>query len=324
MTGSFTVGAVVVNCGPLQNLKICLDAIKGQETTFLRVVIIDNSADKKKQILPCTLAENWDFFSLGYNAGFAAANNIAVEKLADCQWVALVNPDAYLQPDWLTKMVYAARRHPEFSFFASKLLMASDPERLDGRGDAYNMSGLVWRSGHGGQVSEFGDQEVFSPCAAAALYRRDAFLAAGGFDPDFFCFVEDVDLGFRLRLLGHRCMMVAGAIAHHEGSASTGGRHSAFSVYHGHRNMVWAYVKNMPGVLFWLFLPFHIFLNVFTIFWFTIRGQGKIIVRSKVDALRGLSKVWRKRKQIQSRRRLSTRDLIKVLDTRLVPYRRNV
>ncbi len=324
MTCAFTVGAVVVNFGPLQNLKICLDAIKGQETAFSRVVVIDNSADKQNQILPFTLPINWRLVSLGYNAGFAAANNIAVEKLADCQWVALVNPDAYLQPDWLTKMVFAARLHPEFSFFAPRLLMASDPSKIDGAGDAYHMSGMVWRSGHGGQASEIGDKEVFSPCAAAALYRRDAFLEAGGFDADFFCFVEDVDLGFRLRLLGHRCLRVADAIACHEGAVSTGGRHSAFSVYHGHRNMVWTYVKNMPGFLFWLFLPLHIFLNLFTIFWFSIRGQGKIIVRAKVDALCGLSTMWRKRKRIQSRRRLSIRSLFKVLDTRLLPNRRTL
>ena len=55
--------------------------------------------------------------------------------------------------------------------------------------------------------------EVFSPCAAAALYRRNVFLAVGGFDKAFFCYGEDVDLAFRLRLMGGRCMSVARAVA---------------------------------------------------------------------------------------------------------------
>ena len=192
-------------------MKGCLDAIARQETPFARVVIVDNTGEGLSADQPQALARGWECIRPGYNAGFAEANNIAVDILTDCQWVALVNPDAYLQPDWLTRMVGAVRRYPGCSFFAARLLMASDPSKIDGAGDAYHMSGLVWRRGYGRQASAISDQEVFSPCAAAALYRRDAFLSAGGFDPDFFCFVEDVDLGFRLRLLGHRCMMVADA-----------------------------------------------------------------------------------------------------------------
>lgn len=57
------------------------------------------------------------------------------------------------------------------------------------------------RSGHG-ELAEgryLAEEEIFSPCAAAALYRRDAFVEAGGFDESFFCYAEDIDLGFRLR-----------------------------------------------------------------------------------------------------------------------------
>ena len=64
--------------------------------------------------------------------------------------------------------------------------------------------------------------EIFSPNAAAAMYRRDAYLQLGGFDEDFGTYHEDVDLGFRLRLLGYRCYYVPDAIIHHIGSASTG------------------------------------------------------------------------------------------------------
>lgn len=91
-----------------------------------------------------------------------------------------------------------------------------------------------------------------------ALPRPDwleKFLgAAGGFDEDFFCYTEDVDLGFRLRLYGHRCLYVPAPVVEHVGSGITGTR-SEFQLYHGHRNLVWTYVKNMPGRLFWLYLP---------------------------------------------------------------------
>ncbi len=195
---------------------------------------------------------------------------------------------------------------------------------LDGEGDAYHVSGLVWRMGHGAPVPAVAEneREVFSPCAAAALYRRSALLEAGGFDEDYFCYVEDVDLGFRLRLAGHRCLYVPLSVAHHVGSGTTGGRHSDFAIYHGHRNLVWTFVKDMPGLLFWLLLPLHVLLNLVSVIWFVLRGRGGVILRAKRDAVLGLPKMWRKRQQIQKMRLASIGDIWRVLDKRLLPIRR--
>ncbi len=218
----------------------------------------------------------------------------------------------------------SAQRNPEFHVFGSKLVNASDPMLLDGEGDAYHVSGLVWRMGHGAPVPAVAEneREVFSPCAAAALYRRSALLEAGGFDEDYFCYVEDVDLGFRLRLAGHRCLYVPLSVAHHVGSGTTGGRHSDFAIYHGHRNLVWTFVKDMPGLLFWLLLPLHVLLNLVSVIWFVLRGRGGVILRAKRDAVLGLPKMWRKRQQIQKMRLASIGDIWRVLDKRLLPIRR--
>jgi len=92
-------------------------------------------------------------------------------------------------------------------------------------------------------------------------------------------------------------------VAHHVGSATTGGKQSDFAVYHGHRNLVWCYVKNMPPVLFWLLLlPLHLAMNLAAIAVYILRGQGHVILKAKRDALYGLPMVWKKRKHIQSGR----------------------
>jgi GT2 family glycosyltransferase len=127
-------------------------------------------------------------------------------------------------------------------------------------------------------------------------------LEVGGFDEDYFCYVEDVDLGFRLRLTGHKAMYVPDAVVYHVGSGTTGGQHSDFAVYHGHRNVVWTFVKNMPGVLFWLMLPLHVLMNLVSILWFALQGRGGVILRAKRDALLGLPTMWRKRQCIQKTR----------------------
>jgi len=82
------------------------------------------------------------------------------------------------------------------------------------------------------------------------------------------------------------------------------------------------FVKDMPGILFWLFLPLHVALNLVSIAWFALRGQGRVILRAKRDAIIGMPKMWRKRQQIQKARTASIGDIWRVLDKRLLPIRR--
>lgn len=82
------------------------------------------------------------------------------------------------------------------------------------------------------------------------------------------------------------------------------------------------FVKDMPGLLFWLLLPLHVVLNLVSIVWFALRGQGRVILRAKWDAVLGLPKMWRKRQQIQAARVASVGDIWRVLDNRLLPIRR--
>jgi GT2 family glycosyltransferase len=173
---------------------------------------------------------------------------------------------------------------------------------------------MAWRRDHGVRV-EAGHalpDEIFGPCAAAAMYSRAALDEVGGFDERYFCYHEDVDLAFRLRLRGHRCRYVPDAVVDHVGSGITG-RRSDFSTYHGHRNLVWTYVKNMPAPLFWLFLPLHLLLNLASIFVFGLRGQGGVILRAKRDALAGLGEAIRQRRAIHAGRRVSLRALLDVM-----------
>lgn len=308
---------VIVNWNSNHHLKQCLQCLQAQSRRPTRIIVVDNaSTDSSLESIVAFIPEII-LIKLAKNIGFAAANNLAVERYTECEWIALLNPDAFPAPDWLEKLLQAAHDHPDYGFFASRLLDAADPERLDGAGDVCHISGLVWRRGYGCAAarSYLAREEIFSSCAAAALYRRSAFIAAGGFDARYFCYSEDVDLGFRLRLQGQRCLYVPEAQVRHVGSASSG-RRSDFTLYHGHRNYVWTYVKNMPTLLFWAFLLPHILLNLVSIVWFTLSGRGRVIVQSKRDALKGVPSMWKQREMIQRSRRASLGELWKVLDKR--------
>ncbi|WP_434151184.1 glycosyltransferase family 2 protein [Methylocaldum gracile subsp. desertum] len=317
-----TVSLIIVNWNAGNLLEDCVRKVLEQTVTPERIIVLDNassdnSLDAVKVLPRVTIVQ------LEGNTGFAYANNTAL-SLCNSTYVALLNPDAFPAKDWLEHLLTAAANIPKGVAFGSRQMMAEMPDQLDGRGDVYHASGLFWRAGHGHRCGErdLMRSEIFSPCAGAALYRRDALVAVNGFDSDFFCYAEDVDLGFRLRLAGHSCHYVPEAVVYHIGSATTGGQQSDFSVYHGHRNLVWTFVKNMPGALFWLLLPLHILLNLVTVVWFTARGQGRVILRAKWHAIKGLPQAWAKRKKIQASRVATVREIWRVLDKRLIPSRR--
>ena len=315
------IAVVIVNWNGGDWLRRCLESVASQERRPDRVVVVDNASQDGSLEAALRLFPRVESIRLGTNVGFAAANNVALRACGDCDFVALLNPDAFATPSWLARLAGAAERHPDHAMFASQIRMADDPGRLDGAGDVYHVSGLAWRAGHGtrGPLSD-APREVFSPCAAAALYRRDALLDIGGFDERYFCYLEDVDVGFRLRLRGHRCLYVPDAVVHHVGSGSTG-KGSDFSVYHGHRNLVWTFLKDMPASLLALSLPQHLLLNLLSVAWFALHGRGRVILRAKWHALRGLPAVLAERRGVQRQRRAPARELRRAMARGwLTPY----
>ncbi len=309
------ISVIIVCWNSATHLPRCLESLQNQRQADFEVVIIDNgSSDRATE----NLHEKWTSLDfqikrLDKNKGFAKANNVGA-RLARGKWLVLLNADAFPEPDWLENLLKAAEQNPGYSFFSSRQMQANAPELLDGAGDAYHVSGLAWRIGLGYPSRQYGldATELFSPCAAAAMYLREAFLEVGGFDEDFFSYFEDVDLGFRLQLRGYRCLYVPGAVVHHIGSA-TFGQSSDFAFYHAHRNLILTFVKNMPSAMFWRYLPAHFIANIIYLVYYTLRGRGRVLWRAKYDALKKLPKFIRKRRQIQRNNRVTNSDLMRVM-----------
>jgi len=308
------VAVIIVNWNSGKDLEKCLAALTHQTRPPREVIIVDNASSDDSLFGIEEQFPKVEMIRLNDNTGFAHANNLGAEKVKVGEWIAFLNPDAFAEPNWLENLVRAAQRNPEFSFFGSHMLRHGAADAMDGTGDIYHVSGLAWRRDHDLPASKNKrtTQEIFSACAAAAMIQKDVFLEAGGFDESFHSYFEDVDLGFRIRLLGHRCLYVADAVVAHVGSGATH-RYSDYAVYHGNRNLVWAYVKNMPGTLFWIYLPQHLLANIAALLWFTIQGKGKVIFQAKWDAVKGLPRVLAQRKTVQSHRKISIREIRRAL-----------
>lgn len=290
------VAVIVVNYNAGDYLIACLTALHALPQLPGEIIVVDNASSDGSIERARRQFASLKVIDTGSNAGFATANNIGIAA-TDKPWIALVNPDAYVAENWLEALLNALDLNPDVAFFSSELVSAKDHQVLDGQGDCYHVSGLVWRRKHGVPV-ETPDSvlPLFAPCAAAAIYSRAALREVGCFDEDYFCYNEDIDLGFRLRLAGYQCLHVRDSVAYHEGSAITE-QESDFSIFYGHRNLVWTYFKNMPLKSLLFYMPQHILLNLVSLAYYTAKGRPGVIFRAKWAAIKGLPVALRKRSE---------------------------
>jgi N-acetylglucosaminyl-diphospho-decaprenol L-rhamnosyltransferase len=291
----------------LPRLFDCLDAQTCQD---FEAILIDNASPKGEGIDAATCARATKFVQNLTNVGFAVANNQAA-KLASGTWLITLNPDAFPAHDWLEKLLDASKLYPQVTAFGSTQLLDEDPRLLDGAGDVYHAAGIPFRGGYLRPVPEnLSDGEAFTPCAAAAMWRADVFASLGGFEESYFCYCEDVDLGFRHRLAGGRALQISDARVRHMGAASSG-RLSDFAVYHGTRNRLWTFMRCMPGPLLALLMLPHIGATLVLWLHTAWRGAGAAYGRGVRDGIASLPLVWQQRRSIQSARKVKLSALLR-------------
>lgn len=302
------ITVVVVNYNAGDYLRGCLASLARQTFTDFETIVVDNASTDGSLDRIAETPANLTILRQDGNLGFAAANNIGARN-GRGRWLALLNPDAEAAPDWLANLMRAASERPTHRMLASLQVNLHDPTKLDGAGDCYLAYGYAWRGGFGHKVeSAPAAGECFAPCGAATFLPRDVFLDSGGFDERYFCYHEDVDLGFRLRLRGERCQFVPEAVVRHAGSAISG-RTSRFAVFHGVRNGVWTYVKNMPGWLLLLTSPVWFIGSLALLLRGAVRGAFVPTWQGFAAAFAGLGPALQSRRVVKAQRSVSTAKL---------------
>jgi GT2 family glycosyltransferase len=216
------VAVVIPNFNGKRWLPGVLESVAAQTVAPAEVLVVDDGSTDGSRALLAERFPHVRVVALPQNGGFARAANAGIAAVgADA--VALVNTDVVLAPDWVARAVAALAAAPRAAAVATKLVDFHDPGLLYDAGDVLRRDGACEQRGRFERDTGRYDApgEVFSACAGAALYRRAAVLAAGGFEERFGTYLEDVDLGLRLRLAGWRCRWEPRAVARHAGGGSS-------------------------------------------------------------------------------------------------------
>ncbi len=287
---------MVLNFNGRQYLHDCLSSLALQTCEDYEVIVVDNgSGDASVEYL----RSNFPWVRVvrnEENLGFAEGTNSGI-RIARGNLIITLNNDTKVDKDFIKNLTDPMRTQANVGMCASKMLLPDG--RINSAGICISRSGAAWDRGmfepDKGQYDQC--EEVFGPCAGAALYRREMLEDIGLFDEAFFLYMEDVDLAFRGRLAGWKCVYVPEAVVyhHHGGTAGFG---SDISVYYGNRNVIWYVIKDFPLLLLLTSLPFILARNLAVIPYYVLRGQGRVILKSKLDALRGVPDMIKKRRQV--------------------------
>lgn len=305
------VAILIVAYKSRETIPAVIAALECQTVRPARVRILENGSPADSRVNPDDVPDWIELVVSETNTGFAGGNNLLAKGIEE-DWLLLLNPDAFPEPDWLEEFMAATERWPEASLFGCTQLTHGMPGVLDGAGDVYHVTGLPYRASYGMRHEPPEDGYVFGPCGASAMIKRSVFEALEGFDEDYFCYVEDVDLAYRARLMGELSVQVRDARVSHMGYASSG-RRSSFATYHGVRNRLWTFFKNTPGWAVWALAPLH--MSVTLLHWLSSARFGLFTTfgRAVRDAFSDWPRLMDKRRAVQRARRVTTAEILRAM-----------
>jgi GT2 family glycosyltransferase len=294
----------------------CVESLERQTRRDFEVIIVDNSGQglvrRNTAVRGARVIEN------ERNAGFGAAVNQGL-RASDGTYLATLNDDAVACSCWLDALVSALERRPEAGMGASQVRLFGE-QRLDSAGMLVAGDGSSKQRGYGRLPEDFPvAEEALFPSGSAAMYRRAMLKEIGAFDERFFLYCEDTDLGLRARWAGWKCLYVPAAVVEHHYSYSAG-RASPVKAYYVERNRLFVLAKNFPGRML-LAAPFVTLARYFWHAWFLLQGRGSAarfraegnagpkmiwyVVRAHAALLGNARRLWRQRREIRARARIT-------------------
>lgn len=309
------VDVAVVSWNSWPALQESLPALLSQRYAPYRVVLVDNDSHDHTT---AEVAENFPEVHLirsGANRGYGAASNIGFTA-SRSRYVAVLNPDTRPEPGWLEELVAALHSHPEAALATSKVLLRSDPRRVNACGNTVHISGITTCRGlMQDERSYVRVEETPAISGAAFLARREILDEIGGFDERFFMYLEDTELSLRARLAGHTIVLAPASRVVHDWELTV----PAWKFYYLERNR-YLLLLNMYRWRTLVALVPALLLAEAGVWAYALRSGPAYVwakLRGYASVLAGLRLHLRRRAQVQAVRRVPDSRLLSVLSNEL-------
>ena len=271
------ISIVIPNYNGSAFLKGCLDSLQNQTMQDFDICVVDDASTEESLQSLVYSYPRARYIQRTVNGGFSAAVNDGI-RATTAPFIILLNNDATVASDFVEKLYKAIEPRPSCFSAQAKLVSMYNQTLIDDAGDFYSTLGWAFARGKGRSVADFiFRSNVFAACAGAAIYRREGFDLIGLFDEEHFCYLEDIDIGYRAKLYGFYNFYEPTAICYHAGSGTSGSQYNEFKVKLSARNAIYLAYKNQ--------LPWQKVVNA------PMMWLGRIIKRS-FFAKRGLLEAY--------------------------------
>lgn len=315
-----SVSIVVLNYNGKQHLEACLNSLNGLNypLNLYDVVLADNKSTDDSLIF---VKKNYPWvkiLSFDKNYGYAGGNNLAAKSVQG-EYVAFLNPDTRVDENWLIELMTAVMKHRDEGVVAygGIIKFFDDVSSIQVAGSKMCPHGGGYNIGYGRKDHNQFDSITYTlaPAGCAMLVKKDVFLQLGGFDSDYFMYIEEWDFGYRLWLAGFKNLYVPTSVVYHKMGDGFKFKVKPLLVYNEERNRLITIVKDFewPNVLKGLIIS--IFYAIYRELSYLKNAEFELmksVVKGQIDFLRELPKTLQKRKIIQCNRKLSDKDMYKL------------
>lgn len=321
-TVSPDVSIVIVNFNGKNYLESCIDSIIQNKYKKFELLVVDNGSTDGTRLL----FENKykgdtriKVIYLGTNLGPSAARNIGVENTTG-KYICFLDNDTVVDKNWLVESIKTFEMQKNIGACQCKLVLMDDPSKIDYAGDYLTKTGFLM------QIFKAGDPvknvpnhsyEIFAAKSAGMVVSRVAFTKAGGFDSDYFIYMEETDLCWRIWLAGYKIVFSPYSVIKHK-FGTTNRLFPQFQTFlarfHGPKNYLLTIIKNLETKELLKILPVNILV------WFGVAFHQIITMRVKsgLYVLSGilwiplnLHKVISKRNYVQEHRRVNDKKIFR-------------
>ncbi len=322
------VSIVIPNWNGIEYLEKCITSLENQTYNNLEIIVVDNASTDGSCELVKKVFPGVKVIQMGYNSGWGVACNAGMAA-SDSEFIALLNNDAYMESNCVAEMVKSIQLDPKYGSCASRILLWDQPDIIEVCGLVIYRDGSSCGRGRLHPADEYMQiQEVFCANDCCCLYRREMIEDIGEYDPDFFIYCDETDIGWRHQLAGWKCIYTPHAIAYHAHSR-TAGSYSAFKAFHVERNRIYLCIKYFPISYLLLSFWYSAYRYLYQCYLSGRMGKGAlahyrknnslftgvcILIKAHWAAVLKFPTMWHRRRQMKKIKRISNHEISKLID----------
>jgi GT2 family glycosyltransferase len=308
------ISIVVINYNAADYLNSCLNSVLTSSYDNFEIIVVDNgSTDSSRDLINRLINGRHKIRAIfnSINLGPAAARNQAVRQ-AKGEYIAFLDNDTTVDPDWLNEALRVFETDAKIGACQCKLLLAGSDKLIDCVGEYLGQNGFLVQEAIAGEEKDIGQYDVvlniFAAKSAGMIIRMSLFKEIGGFDADYFIYLEETDLCWRVWLMGYRVVLAPRAIVYHRFGTSSvvlADKVDYLTKFHGTKNYITTLLKNLDSKSLLKILPVHLSIWLGAALFFLIKNKTsstKWIIQGIIWNLKNIRKIKDKRLFAQSLR----------------------